>query len=43
LGKPETLYGPLKLVLWIAQTSEGLEATACHAIYGVQWRRLDRK
>jgi hypothetical protein len=32
-----------QLVLWIQQASEGLEATARHAIYGVQWRRLDRK
>ena len=31
------------LVLWIWQASEGLEATARHAIYGVQWRRLDRE
>ena len=31
------------LVLWISQASEVLEATARHAIYGVQWRRLDRK
>jgi hypothetical protein len=31
------------LVLWIWQASEVLEATARHAIYGVQWRRLDRK
>jgi hypothetical protein len=33
----------LWLVLWIWQASEVLEATARHAIYGVQWRRLDRK
>jgi hypothetical protein len=33
----------LSLVLWIWQASEVLEATARHAIYGVQWRRLDRK
>ena len=32
-----------KLVLWFWQASEGLEATARHAIYGVQWRRLDRE
>jgi transposase len=32
-----------RLVLWIWQASEVLEATARHAIYGVQWRRLDRK
>ena len=31
-----------KLVLWIWQASEVLEATARHAIYGVQWRWLDR-
>ena len=37
--------GPMldKLVLWFWQASEGLEATARHAIYGVQWRRLDRE
>jgi len=32
-----------KLVLWIQEASAVLEATARHAIYGVQWRRLDRK
>jgi len=31
------------LVLWIQEASAVLEATARHAIYGVQWRRLDRK
>lgn len=34
---------PRTLVLWIWQASEGLEATARHAIYGEQWRRLDRE
>ena len=36
-------YKGQPLVLWIWQASEGLEATARHAIYGVQWRRLDRE
>lgn len=31
------------LVLWLQRASEGLEAIARHAIYGGQWRRLDRK
>ena len=32
-----------QLVLSIWQASDGLEATARHAIYGGQWRRLDRE
>jgi len=41
--KGDPLEQIVKLVLWFWQASEGLEATARHAIYGVQWRRLDRE
>jgi hypothetical protein len=35
--------GKQRLVLLIQQASEGLEAIARPAIYGGQWRLLDRK